>query len=276
MTIPSHFLLAKKKNNDRMKGTDMKAFSSILAMLAAPAMLSVAVCAESPGALDGYLPSNGTLKQGAAVRPVFTKEFAELQRSFVTKLAAQSEEKRKAFLEGLDPNAVPDYDADIWPDKAEYDKFVAEWKKSIIQPVTEVAVGLQSAGKGEWKILSATVDARTRRTVPLTISALKYDATKNVWISNNGELAAKNYSATDANIYGAQTGTEWNLAKEDSLSRTRETVRVSKTTDGKFVYVSYSFTEQSVITGASIAQGSYVLRFPIVTAAANMGTPGRR
>lgn len=256
--------------------TDMKAFSTILAMLAAPAMLNIAVCAESPGALEGYLPSDGTLKQGAAVRPVFTKEFAELQRSFATKVATLDEEKRKAFLEGLDPNSVPDYNADIWPDKAEYDKFVAEWKKSVIQPVTEVAVGLQSAGQGVWKILSATVDARTRRTVPLTISALKYDATKNIWISNNGELAAKDYSATDANIYGAQTGKEWSLSKEDALSRTRETVRITKTTDGKFVYVSYAFAEQSTITGASIAQGAYVLRFPIVTPAANMGTPGRR
>lgn len=239
-------------------------------------MLNVAVCAESPGALDGYLPTDGTLKQGAAVRPVFTKEFAELQRTFAAKVAALPAEKQQAFLEGLDPNSVPDYNADIWPNKADYDKFVAEWKKSVIQPVTEVAVGMQSSGQGVWRILSATVDARTRRTVPLTISALKYDAKKNAWISNNGELTAKEYTATDANIYGAQTGTEWTLAKDDSLSRVREAVRVTKTTDGKFVYVSYAFTEQSAISGASIAQGAYVLRFPIVTPAANMGTPGRK
>ncbi len=254
----------------------MKAFSPIFAMLAAPVMLNIAVCAESPGVLDGYLPADGTLKQGAAVRPVFTKEFAELQRSFTTKLLALPEEKRNAFLEGLDPNAVPDYNAEVWPDKAEYDKFVAEWKKSVIQPVTQVALGLQSEGKGMWKVLSFTVDARTRRTVPLTISALKYDASKNVWVSNNGELAAKDYKATDANIYGAQTGTEWSLAKDDSLSRIREAVRVTKTTDGKAVYVSYTFSEQSAISGASIAQGAYVLQFPIVTPSANMGAPGRR
>ncbi len=259
-----------------MKGTDMKAFSPILAMLAAPAMLNIAVCAESPGALEGYLPTDGELKLGAAVRPIFTEAFAELQRNFTTKLAALSEEKRKAFLEGLDSNSVPDYNADVWPDKAEYDKFVAEWKKSVIQPIIEVGMRLQSEGKGIWKVLSATVDARTRRTVPLTISALKYDATKNEWISNNGVLTSKSYSATDANIYGAQTGTEWTLSKDDSLSRIREAVRVTKTTDGKFVYVSYAFSEQSAISGASIAQGAYVLQFPIVTPSANMGAPGRR
>lgn len=276
MTIPSNFLLAKKKNNDRMNGTDMKAFSTIFAMLAAPAMLSVAVCAESPGALEGYFPTDGTLKQGTAVRPVFTKEFAELQRSFASKVASLSEEKRKAFLEGIAPDSVPDYDSEVWPDKAEYDKFVAEWKKSEIQPIAVVAVGLHSSGQNMWKVLSSTIDPKTRRQGPLTIGALKYDAGKNAWISNNGELTAKSYTATDANIYGAQTGTEWNLSKEDALARTRETVRVTKTTDGKFVYLSYSFAEQSLITGASIAQGAYMLRFPIVTPAANMGTPGRK
>lgn len=257
-------------------GTDMKALSTILAMLAAPAMLSVAVCAESPGALEGYFPTDGTLKQGTAVRPVFTKEFTELQRTFATKVASLNEEKRKAFLEGIAPDSVPDYDAEVWPDKAEYDKFVSEWKKSTIQPVAIVALGLHSAGQNMWKILSSTIDPKTRRQGPLTIGALKYDASKNAWVSNNGELAAKTYSATDANIYGAQTGTEWSLSKEDSLSRIRETVRVTKTTDGKFVYVSYSFIEQSAISGGVLAQGAYMLRFPIVTPAANMGTPGRK
>lgn len=239
-------------------------------------MLNVAVCAESPGALAGYLPTDGTLKQGVAVRPVFTKEFVALQRTFAEAVAKLSPEKRKEFLEGLDPNAAPAYSADVWANKADYDKFIAEWKKTTVQPVTEVALGLQSAGQGMWKVLSITVDAKTRKTMPLTISALRYNAATNTWISNNGELQAKEYTATDANVYGAQTGTEWTLTKEDDLSRVNEAVRVSKTTDGKSIYVSYAFAEQSVISGSSIAQGSYVLQFPVVAPAANVSAPGRR
>jgi hypothetical protein len=75
---------------------------------------------------------------------------------------------------------------------------------------------------------------------------------------------------------GAQTGTEWKLTKEDSLSKLSETVRFSRTTDGKAVYVSYAFDERSTITNNVLAQGSYMLLFPIQTNQVNLGTPGSR
>lgn len=255
----------------------MNTLSSFITFVAVPAILAPVLCAaDTPGALEGLFPTDGSLKQGAAVRQVYTPEFTQMQQALVARLQSLPEQKRVAFLEKFSPNNVPEYNADLWPDRKDYDKFAAEWKKTTIQPVTDVALGLQSAGKGIWRVLSATVDAKIKKTVPLTISALQYDAGKNAWISNNGELTASEYSATEDNVYGAQTGTEWNLTREDSLSRINETVRVTRTTDGKFIYVSYLFSEQSAVSGMSIAQGAYMLRFPVVTPGANMGTPGRR
>lgn len=255
----------------------MNTFSPFIAFVAVPAVLSSVVrAADSPGVLAGSFPTDGSLKQGVAVRQVYTPEFMQMQQALVAKLQSLPEQKRAAFLEKFDPNCAPDYNADIWADKKEYEKFVAEWKKTTVQPVTDVALGLQSAGNGVWRVLSATVDAKVKKTVPLTISALQYNAENNTWISNNGELTASEYSATANNIFGAQTGTEWKLTTEDSLSRINEMVRVTRTTDGKFIYVSYTFSEQSAVSGMNIAQGAYILRFPVVAPGANMGTPGRR
>ncbi len=53
-------------------------------------------------------------------------------------------------------------------------------------------------------------------------------------------------------------------------------MRVTKTTDGEAVYVFYSFSEVSAVSGAAIAQGGYILRFPIVTKKAGLSKPGQK
>ncbi len=254
----------------------MKAIYSILTLLAAPALICQAFGAEVKGILQGLLPTNGTMKAGVAVNPQFSPEFIELQKALLTRLQGLSSEEQLAFMEKYDPLTLIAYDAKLWPDKAEYDKYKAEWKKATIQPVREVAVGLRHAVNNVWTVLSLTTDAQTRRSAPLTISALSYDSGKNAWISNNGELTAKDYQATEDNVYGAQTGQEWRLEKEDSLSKMSESVRVTRNTDGKAFYIFYSFSERSTISNAVIAQGGYTLMFPLRSTQVNMGTPGSR
>ena len=97
-----------------------------------------------------------------------------------------------------------------------------------------------------------------------------------MWVSNNGELEATPFQATEDHVLGAQTGTEWKLSKEDSLSRLNESVRFSRTSDGKAVYVIYAFNERSAISNSVIAQGSYLLMFPVKPTQVNMGAPGSR
>lgn len=254
----------------------MKAILPIITLTLAPALISTASAADNLGALKGYLPTDGTMKPGVAITPVFSPEFTKLQQEMLKKLQAQPAEKQKAFIENYNPTSLVAYDAALWSDKAAYDAYKAEWKKTKIQPVREVAVGLKEDKPKHWTVLSLTLDPQTRRSAPLTISALSYDAEKNVWISNNGELTAKSFQTTEDNLFGAQTGTEWSLTKEDSLSKLNETVRISRATDSKNVYVSYSFSERSAISNGVIAQGGYMLLFPEKNTQVNVGTPGSR
>ena len=76
--------------------------------------------------------------------------------------------------------------------------------------------------------------------------------------------------------FGAQTGTEWSMEKEDSLSKLKESLLITKTTDGKAVYVAYAMNEVSAISGTVIANHGYILFFPIQTERANATRPGRR
>ena len=74
----------------------MKAIVPIIAMMTAPVMVATAPAAEL-GALQGYLPTDGTMKAGVAVSPQFTPEFAKLQQELVKKLQALTPEKQQAF-----------------------------------------------------------------------------------------------------------------------------------------------------------------------------------
>ncbi len=254
----------------------MKAYTSILAMLASPAMVAPALAADAPGALAGYLPSDGSLIQGAAIRAVVDPALTAFNQQVVKKFNSLPEEKKAEFIKVFDPNKALPYDEALFGDKAAYDKYMEAWKKTKIVPMSSVAMGLLASGtKGTWHVHSVTLDA-AGRSLPLTISALRYDATKNIWRSNNGDLTAAPWSADDSFIFGAQSGTEWNYEHEDSLSKLRETVRVTKTTDGEAIYVYYKFAETSAFSGVSIAQGEYVLRFPIVSRSAGLSKPGQK
>lgn len=258
----------------------MKYTSFLLALLAVPAMLCGTAAAApaapaAPDAIKGMLPCNGSVAQGAVVRVVRDEEFMQLHRAALERFSKLPEEARKAIAEHSDAATLMEYNADIWPDKAEYDAYVAAWKKSQIQAVTEVALGLAPSGAGKFRVLSATRMA-DESTMPITMGSLTYDSKKNVWISNNGEMAAEPFTAGENFDFGAQTGTQWELTKEDSLSKLHELVRITKTTDGKMVYVLYNLTEQSTISGAIIANHGYMLAFPITSAAAATGKPGQK
>ena len=228
--------------------------------------------------MEGYFPTDGSLMRGAHISPVVTEEFRNQLQNISIAAQKLAPEKREAFVKDFSwEQQVPAYNADIWPNKADYDKFVEERKNITIRPIGAVAVGLQNLGDGLWRILSVSQNAQTNQQSPIAISALRYDSNRNVWISNNGELTnVTEFSAPDTSIYGAQTGMEWSTEKKDDLTHMRETIRVTKTTDGKNVYLAYSFIEMSVISGANIASGAFLLQFPVKTTGANLGTPGQR
>ena len=53
-------------------------------------------------------------------------------------------------------------------------------------------------------------------------------------------------------------------------------IRITTATDGKAVYLYYSLTERSSISGTVIANHGYTILFPITTASARATRPGRK
>lgn len=276
MTIPPKFFLAKKKKSARLVITHMKASTLICTLLTAP----VAICASALAQdvktnIRDYLPCDGTVKQGAVVQIARDASFVELHKAAIERFNKLPREKQEAIIKASQPNRLMAYNADVWPDKAEYDRYAEAWKKSRIVPRAEVALGLKDNGNNTYSVLSATRVAENG-TMPLTIGSLQYNANKNVWISNNGELTPTAFTEGEDYDFGAKTGTQWSLQKEDSLSKLAETLRIAKSTDGKVVYVSYAMTELSAISGTPIANHGYMLYFPTQTVNANATKPGRR
>ena len=249
---------------------------AILAMLAAPVVLSSAAYAESaPEAIAGYLPCNGSTIQGSVIRPVRDASFVELHRAAITRFAQLPKEKQEAINAKSSPDRLMEYDADLWPDKAEYEKYEEAWKKTKLALMAEVRVGLKDEGNQVYSVLSGTRLANGG-TLPLTIGSLRYDGSKNVWISNNGELTGSEFAADEKFDYGAQTGNEWKMEKKDSLSTLNEMVRLTKATDGKAVFLYYSLIERSSISGSVIANHGYTIVFPITSASAHATRPGQK
>ena len=247
-----------------------------LSILAAPVVLcSTAVAESAPQAIAEYLPCNGATVQGFVVIPARDASFVELHRAALERFMQLPKEKQEAINSKSAPDRLMDYDADLWPDKAEYDKYAAAWKKTQLVKRAEVVVGLKTDDNNIYDILSGT-RLSNGNIQTLTISSLHYDASRNVWVSNNGELTGTAFSADDRFDYGAQTGNEWVMEKKDSLTNLREMLRLTKTTDGKAIYLTYSLVERSTLSGTVIANHGYTIIFPITSASARATRPGQK
>lgn len=249
---------------------------SIFAMLAAPAVICCAGYAEAaPEAIAGYLPTNGGLLSGSVIRPVRDASFVELHRAAIQRFAQLPKEKQEAINAKSSADHLMEYDADLWPDKAEYENYAAAWKKTQMARMADVQVGLKDDGNNVYSVLSGT-RLSNGGSLPLTIGSLRYDGNANTWISNNGALTGTSFAADEKFDYGPQTGNEWKLEKKDSLSQLSEMVRLTKSTDGKIVFLYYSLTERSVISGTVIANHGYTIIFPLTSASAHTTRPGQK
>lgn len=254
----------------------MKTSSFFSALVVTPIAAGGLIGAQeaAPAQLSDYLPCNGSLQRGVVVRIQLDESFAPLHKEALRKLSALPEDKRTAIVKATPANTIIGFTPDLWKDKAEYDQYAAAWKKTKIVPVAEVAMGFNDEGKGEWSVTAVT---RTPQgTMPMTIANLRYSEETKTWSSNNGVLKPTNYTAESGNAYGAQTGTEWTLNKEDAMSQLNETMRLSKSTDGRYIYVMYGLTEISSVTHAPVANHGYIIRFEVPTAKANAGKPGQK
>lgn len=255
----------------------MKTLRPIFSIVATAALISTSMASTVPAALAGYDFATGDqAKIGFAVAPAFTEKYAELQKGVSEKINAMDEAKRVEFIKNYNPDTLIPYNPDIWADKKAYDEYKQEWQNTTMQGQAQVALSLQENADGKWNFYAITRNPANGQTLPLGISGLKYDPAKNTWTSSYGELTPQEFKVTDDFIFKAQTGTEWKLEKEDSFAKTSQVLRITKTTDGKLVYVFYAMAEQSKTTGALLNRQGYTLCFPVQQAQMDLGKPGSR
>lgn len=257
----------------------MQTFPYIIAASVVPALVAQVQAVDRAGVMEEYFPTSDEMKLrvGAVVRIAYDDSLQKPVGKINENINKLPPEQGKAFKEEFDAGRCPEYNPVIWPNRVDYEEFVDAWNKSRVVPVTQVLMGLQKTPEGTWRVLSVMVDARTRGQIPLTLSALRYDAEKNEWISNDGILKPQEYAEPASGIYGAQKGTEWILEKETSLTMLRVTLRVSRTTDRKYVYLRYAFNERlKADPDTSIVNENYMLRFGNTEPGADVGKPGQR
>lgn len=240
----------------------MKSLAHIIALSALSVMIASAQESVVPPALLNF-PANGMRVTGESIAIKLSPEFTQLQQELAKRVQQLPTEKKLEFFKNYNSTTLLAYSQDLWPDKAAYDSYCAEWKKISLVPQQVVQLGAYSRGGQEWGLQGVSVNTLSKQVIPLVINGFVYKADRNVWVSPNGELKPSDISTTSDNIYGARKGTAWVLNKEDALSRIREVLTITKRTNGEFVYLTYEFSERTPGEGAILAQGSYVLRFRV-------------
>lgn len=241
----------------------MKSIISIIALAAAPIVTATAFGADVvPPALMNF-PGNGMRLTGESVSIAPTPEFLAMQKVVSAKLQQLPPEELMTFFKNYNPDSLIAYNAKIWPNREDYEKYKAEWKKTTINPIQKVQLGAYNRENNEWSLHGISVNALVGRVSPLSISSMVYKADTNVWVSSNGELTPISVETGSDNVYGARKGTMWTLKKEDSLSIIQESLSITRRTNGEFLYLTYKFSERTTGSGTVLAQGRYVLRFRI-------------
>ncbi len=257
----------------------MKAFTSLLSILAVPALVMTTQAAEVPQALANFnLPTGDAQGVCFLVSPAMTKEFGSMQTAALQKLQTLDEEKIKEFVKNYNPDMLMPYMAEMWESAEAYEAYKQQWNERKMQTQQELQglITLKETTDSKWQILSLVVNRNNNNGSPLSLSNLKYDAAKNTWSSAYGELTPSEFKATDDYVYHAQSGTDWKLEKKDTFNQINQMLRISKSADGNLVFISFVSTERSLISGQVLSQQAYTLLYPIPKPSVSGSTPGSR
>ena len=229
---------------------------------------SVAMAASVPPAFMDF-PADGMRLTGESVQVTPTPEFVRMQQALSSRLQALPTEKKQEFFRTYNSTELMEYNPDLWPDKAEYERYKAEWAKITITPVQTVQMGAYDKSNNEWGLHGVSINQFTRQVTPLSVAGMSYNASDNTWASPNGKMMPQELVTLNTNVYGARKGTTWVLQKNDAMSELMETLSISRRMNGEYLYLSYSFVERTPGSGATLAQGGYVLRFRVGQPAAD-------
>jgi len=139
--------------------------------------------------------------------------------------------------------------------RAEYDDYIALWRKREFRPLEEVMLLLRKSTGNTWTI-TATGEAGA-------ISTLRYHPDTGNFRSPNGELVRiEDIKAEPDSILGEWGGPEWRFEEETTFGLTKENIALGKFADGKHGLVVYRVQEVSS-EGTRLMDRSLVIRFAL-------------
>jgi len=177
---------------------------------------------------------------------------------YVAKVEASARKDKQWFMEfsaAAKPGLPLPYHEKLGLTKEEYGEYMKVWNQREFKPIEEVMLLLRQSSNSTWTV-TATGKAST-------LSTLRYDPKKDVFLSPNGELKRiEDIKSDPGTILGEWNGQEWKFEEKTSLGTTKENIAFGKYADGKYGLVIYRVQEMTE-AGTRLLDKSLVIRFPL-------------
>lgn len=216
--------------------------------LALPAM-SAEVPEIFKGLFEKDVPVRATI--GMVVPPAeIDKHVAKVEAA-----ARKDPEWFKEYSAASSPGTPLPFHEKLGLTQAEYDDYLALWRKREFRAMEEVLLLLRESPGGIWT-LTATGNASQ-------LSTLRFQTESGTFRSPNGELKRiEDIKAPADSILGEWSGPEWRFEEETSLGKTKENIALGRFADGKFGVVVYRMQDVSS-EGTVLMDRSLVIRFAL-------------
>lgn len=226
-----------------------------------PLALTVAVICLAMPALSAEVPDifKGLFEKDVPVRATIGMVVppAEIDKH-VAKVEAAARKDPEWFTEyssSSAPGTPLPFHEKLGLTQAEYDDYLALWRKREFRPLEEVLLLLRESPGGVWT-LTATGNASQ-------LSTLRFQNESGTFRSPNGELKRiEDIKAAADSILGEWTGPEWRFEEETSLGKTKENISFGRFADGKHGLVVYRLQDVSS-EGTVLMDRSLVIRFAL-------------
>lgn len=169
--------------------------------------------------------------------------------------ARQDPEWFKTYSTSFAPGTPLAFHEKLGLTRAEYDEYIALWRKREFRTVEEVMLLLRKSSGNTWTV-TATGEAGA-------ISTLRFNPETGNFRSPNGELLRIEDIKADAeSILGEWSGPEWRYEEETSFGITKENIAFGTFADGKNGLIIYRVQEIST-EGTRLMDRSLVVRFAL-------------
>ncbi len=223
--------------------------------------VAIAVISLAPAALKADVPEvfQGLFEKGVPVRAHIGMVVppGEIDKH-VAKVEAAARENPEWFEEystASPPGSPLPFHENLGLTRAEYDDYIALWRKREFRPVEEVMLILRENAGGTWS-LTASGEAGM-------LTTLRYHPENDTFRSPNGKLGRIDDIKTDPDsILGEWSGPEWRFEEETTFGQTKENIAFGRFADEKHGLVVYRIQEIST-GGSRLMDRSLVIRFAL-------------